>query len=96
MFEKLQAHAQVDLETLEQPIRIVQVDGSTILVNRIANVDTVLETEAGPYDLGQVAFRVLPGEVGELIIGKTDMNRMGITTPEVALADVISGGNTDH
>ena len=65
VFNILQARAQVELETLvEQPIRIVQVDGSAILVNRIAKVDTVLETEAGPYDLGQVAFRVLPGEGG--------------------------------
>ena len=26
---------------------------------------------------------------GELIIGKADMNRIGITTPEAALADVV-------
>ena len=44
---------------------------------------------AGPYDLGSVAFRVLPGEGGELLIGRADMDRIGIATPEEALADVV-------
>ena len=33
VFDKLTAQVQMTLETLDQPIRIVQADGSTILVN---------------------------------------------------------------
>ena len=35
-------------ETLDQPIQIVQADGSKYLVNRVVRVGTMLETEAGP------------------------------------------------
>ncbi len=89
VYEKLRAETTVDVEELTSPIRIIQVDGSEVTVDRVAHVDAVLETEAGPYRLEGVALRVLPGEGGELIIGKADMSRIGLVSPETALAEVV-------
>ena len=46
-------------EGLDQPIQIIQADGSwRILVDRVAYIDTTLTTEAGPARLGKVTYRV--------------------------------------
>ena len=56
VFNQLQDKKQLTLTTLQQPIRIVQADGSAILVDRIANISTILETVVGLYDLGSVGI----------------------------------------
>ena len=51
-FKRLREDTQVELETLTTPIQIIQVDGSTVQVDRIVHADITLETAAGPYNLG--------------------------------------------
>ena len=62
IFTELQDAIEMEPMELDRPIRIVQADGSTVLVRRTVTLEATLETSAGPYDLGRVAFRIIPGE----------------------------------
>ncbi len=89
IFSELQGVVEMEPTELDHPIQIVQADGSTVLVRRTVTLEVALETSAGPYDLGRVTFRIIPGEASEILIGKAEMTRIGIISPEAALVGLV-------
>ena len=68
--------------TSTTPIEVELGDDSIKYVRQLLSFDTELATPAGSILLRKVEFRVLPGESGELLTGKAELDRLELPSLE--------------
>ena len=86
---KLHKQTYLRVKKLKTPIEVELGDGSLKYVRRLVSIDMELATKAGSIMLRKVEYRVLPGASSELLIGKTELDRLEPPSLEKSLEAAI-------
>jgi hypothetical protein len=89
MVDILHKRAFIGIKNLESPLLVVLGDGSEKMVTQVAVLAVKLQTEAGAAFLPGVQFRILPGDCEEILIGRSELQKLNVPTLEASLAAVV-------
>ena len=71
-----------------KPYKVVMADGHQAMVSENAVADITLRTAAGSTTLRRVKVQVIPGQAAEMLVGRPELDRLGIISPEEQLRRV--------
>ena len=67
-------------QRLRQAVRFQLADNSEVLCKQIVYVDFAITTERRPIELRAVPLFVMPGPKGDVLLGKAQQEKLGLTS----------------
>jgi transposase InsO family protein len=94
--DMLKQDPDIMVERLDKPVLLERAGGEILKVTEVIKMNVKLGTKEGPAFLRDVKCWVLPGDVKELLVGKTEFKRLGIKGPAAELRAKLAAARRIH